>query len=104
MRSMAMIEVDSIEAVKGQGLLPLVTAPHRDAFALLTQEVFDGRPGFLEIEIVGHRGTRRRCGEKPDWRGIRSISAGGSPATFCVQSLASSWLRYGSAQVAWRVA
>jgi PAS domain S-box-containing protein len=56
---LAMIEVDSLDAVKGREIWPLVAAPHRDAFAQLTKDVFDGRSGSLQFEIVGLRGTRR---------------------------------------------
>ena len=56
---LAMVEVDSIEALKGQSVLPIVTPPHRAAFAELTRQVFEGKSGSLQFETVGLRGTRR---------------------------------------------
>jgi PAS domain S-box-containing protein len=56
---LAMIEIDDLESVRGQCLLPLLAPAHRDAFSQLTRDVFDGTTGTLQCEIVGFRGTRR---------------------------------------------
>src|SRR5690606_20846995 len=56
---LAMIEAGGLDGVKGQSVLPLVTAPHREAFAQLTRDVFDGRSGSLQFEMVTLRGTHR---------------------------------------------
>lgn len=55
---LAMVEADSFDQVKGQSLLPLVAPEYRDAFAALTDEVFRGREGSLEFEMVGLKGRR----------------------------------------------
>ena len=54
-----MIEADSIEPVRGHCVLDLVDSRHRQAFRDLTREVAGGRPGRLQFEIVGLKGTRR---------------------------------------------
>jgi two-component system, NarL family, sensor histidine kinase UhpB len=56
---LTMIEADRLDIVKGHDVLPLVTAPHREAFAQLTKDVFDGKSGSVQFEIVGLRGTHR---------------------------------------------
>jgi len=56
---LAMLEVDGLEVVKGRSVLPLVTPPHRAAVADLTRQVFEGKSGSLQFEVVGLRGTRR---------------------------------------------
>ncbi len=56
---LAMLEVDGLEVVKGRSVLPIVTPPHRAAFADLTRQVFEGKSGSLQFEIVGFRGARR---------------------------------------------
>jgi len=48
-----MIDADSVNQVKGECIYPLVTPPYRDAFMLLTQQVFKGIPGTLEFEAIG---------------------------------------------------
>jgi diguanylate cyclase (GGDEF)-like protein/PAS domain S-box-containing protein len=55
---LAMIEADSLEEVRGKCLYPLVTPEYRWAFKKLTEEVFEGKAGKLEFEIVGLRGRR----------------------------------------------
>jgi PAS domain S-box-containing protein len=56
---LAMIEVDDLESVRSNSVLPLFAPPHRDAFSQLTRDVFDGTSGALQCEIIGMRGTRR---------------------------------------------
>ncbi len=54
-----MIEVDSLEQVKGQCVGSMVTSEHREPFMELTRNVFQGRTGTLLFELVGAKGTRR---------------------------------------------
>ncbi len=57
---LAMIGADSLEAVAGRSLYPLVVAEHRDAFRELTERVCrGGAGGTLQFEIVGLKGRRR---------------------------------------------
>ncbi len=56
---LAMIEADNLEMVKGKSVLGNVSPHHRDAFANLTKNVFNGESGELEFEIEGLKGTRR---------------------------------------------
>ena len=51
-----MIEADSFEQVKGQCVCPLISDQHRDAFAALTKQVFQGISGTLEFETIGLKG------------------------------------------------
>ena len=57
---LAMIEVESLDEVRGKFLAPLMRPADREAFTALTDAVFQGRAGVLEFEIVGFKGTRRR--------------------------------------------
>ena len=54
-----MIEVDTLEQVKGQSVGPMVTSEYREPFMELTRNVFLGQSGTLLFEIVGAKGTRR---------------------------------------------
>ncbi len=56
---LAMIEVASLEQVKGQCVYPIVTPEYRESFMELTKNVFLGNPGNLLFEMVGAKGTRR---------------------------------------------
>src|SRR2546425_3277779 len=56
---LTMIEAGSMEEVVGRDVLSIVAPEHRTAFAALTRQVFDGKSGTLEFEIVGLKGTRR---------------------------------------------
>ena len=53
-----MLEVDSLEQVKGQSVYPLVLPEYRDAFMKLTEEIFQGRSGNLRFEMTGVKGRR----------------------------------------------
>jgi PAS domain S-box-containing protein len=53
---LAMIEADSFDQIKGQPVSALVTEDYRRAFDTLTREVFQGKSGSLEFEIVGIKG------------------------------------------------
>ncbi len=53
-----MIQVDSMEQVKGQCVCPLVTEEYRDVFLDLTRRVFQGESGTLAFEMVGAKGRR----------------------------------------------
>ena len=56
---LAMIEAESIEIVKGNSILGIITQEHRKEFQKLTQSVFKGETGKLEFEIKGLKGTHR---------------------------------------------
>jgi len=54
-----MIEVDSLEQVKGQCVGPMVAPEYRERFMELTRNVFQGQSGTLLFELVGAKGTHR---------------------------------------------
>jgi PAS domain S-box-containing protein len=56
---LAMLEVDSVDAVNKHGLLNFVSSEYRDAFDALHRRVMAGESGTLEFEAVGIKGTRR---------------------------------------------
>ncbi len=56
---LAMIEAENEEQVRGKNINNLVTPPYRNAFNKLASDVFAGKPGMLEFEIVGLKGTQR---------------------------------------------
>ena len=56
---LAMIEADDIDQVKGKSIFNIINKPYRKAFQNLTENVFKGKPGTLEFEITGFKGTRR---------------------------------------------
>ncbi len=60
---LAMIEADSLEIVKGKSVLGIIAPKDRDAFARLTQNVFNGESGILEFEITGFKGNHRSAGD-----------------------------------------
>jgi len=51
-----MLEVDTLEQVKGQCVCPLIVDLHWDAFMGLTKRVFQGESGILVFEMVGVKG------------------------------------------------
>ena len=51
-----MLQVDSLDQVKGQCVCPLVTSEYREAFLDLTKRVFQGESGTLSFEMVGMKG------------------------------------------------
>ena len=51
-----MLQVDSLEQVKGQNVCPFVSPEYRDAFMKLTKEVCSGVSGTLTFEVVGLKG------------------------------------------------
>ncbi len=53
-----MIQVDKLDAVKGQCVCPLVTSEYRPQFMDLTKRVFQGETGTLLFEMVGMKGRR----------------------------------------------
>lgn len=56
---LAMIEADSLEEVKGKKVITLVQEPYQQVFDKLIKEVFEGKVGTLEFEMVGLKGTKR---------------------------------------------
>ena len=53
---LSMIQADSFDQVEGRCVYPMIAEPYRDAFAAVTKDVFQGKPGSLEFEIVGLKG------------------------------------------------
>jgi PAS domain S-box-containing protein len=57
---LAMIEVDSLDMVKGRSVLPIIDEEFRENFKTLTNTICkDGKNGMLQFRITGNRGTRR---------------------------------------------
>lgn len=54
-----MIEADSFQQVAQQCVYPMVVEADREAFRRMNEGVFAGRPGHLEFQMVGLRGTAR---------------------------------------------
>src|SRR3989441_5531551 len=55
---LAMIEAESIDAVRGLPITDVVAPEHRAAFEELHRRVFAGESGTLEFEVIGLRGKR----------------------------------------------
>lgn len=55
---LAMIEADSIEAIRGLPVVEMIAPEHRVAFANLHRRVFAGEAGTLEFEVIGLKGKR----------------------------------------------
>jgi PAS domain S-box-containing protein len=53
-----MIQVDSLDQVKGQCIYPMITSEFRVEFMDLTKRVFQGESGTLMFEIVGRKGRQ----------------------------------------------
>lgn len=53
-----MLQVESLEQVRGQFVCPLVAPEHQQAFMDLTRRVFQGQPGRLEFQMTGMRGSQ----------------------------------------------
>jgi len=53
-----MLDVESLDQVKGQCVCPLVTADSRQEFMDLVKRVFQGESGVLQFEMVGMKGRR----------------------------------------------
>jgi diguanylate cyclase (GGDEF)-like protein/PAS domain S-box-containing protein len=53
---LAMIEADSLDLVKDKSIYSLISPEDRPAFKKLTKEVFQGKTGTLEFEVVGKKG------------------------------------------------
>lgn len=51
-----MLQVDSLDQVKGQCVCPLITSEYRPAFMELTRRVCQGESGTLLFEMVGMKG------------------------------------------------
>jgi len=51
-----MIQVDSLDQVKGQCICPLITSEFSQAFMDLTRQVFQGKSGTLLFEMIGMKG------------------------------------------------
>ncbi len=55
-----MIQAESLEQVRGCMIGPLIAAGHREPFTALLHEVFQGKTGSLEFELVGLQGRKLR--------------------------------------------
>ncbi len=53
---LAMIEADSLDRVKGRSVYGIVSPEHRNAFKKLMEEIFHGKTGMLQFEIIGMKG------------------------------------------------
>jgi diguanylate cyclase (GGDEF)-like protein/PAS domain S-box-containing protein len=53
-----MMEADSFQQIANQCLYPFVVEEHRNAFRELTEQVFCGKSGMLEFQIIGLKGRR----------------------------------------------
>lgn len=61
-----MIEADTLDQVKGQMIVPLISDQYQQAFSSLTESCFNGRSGSLEFEMTGLKG-------KPLWLETRAV-------------------------------
>ena len=50
------MEVDSLEEIKGQSIFPRISAEYRESFIKLTRDVFQGISGRLEYKVVSLNG------------------------------------------------
>ena len=55
---LAMVEADSLDAVRGRQIVEVVSPEYRAAFTDLHRRVFAGESGTLEFEITGLKGKR----------------------------------------------
>ena len=55
-----MLEADSVDDVRSHRLSEFIVPEDREAFAGLHRRVMAGENGFLEFEVIGLRGSRRR--------------------------------------------
>jgi len=53
-----MLEVDSLEQIRGKSVYPLVDPEYRQAFTNLTREVFKGNTGSLKFRMTGVMGRQ----------------------------------------------
>lgn len=56
---LAMVEAENESAIRGKSVYSLVAPEYRQAFQGLLEDVFQGRRGLLEFDIIGLKGTRR---------------------------------------------
>src|ERR1041384_3737688 len=56
---LAMVEAESLEAVRGTAIIELVAPESRSSFIDLHRRVFAGESGTLEFEIIGLKGKHR---------------------------------------------
>jgi len=50
-----LMDAEYFEQVKGQSIYPLITTEYRNAFVKLSNDVFQGMSGNLELELVGFK-------------------------------------------------
>src|SRR3954470_6320616 len=54
-----MVGAESLDALRGHCVFPLIVPEHREAFRDLVERVAGGADGSLEFEVVGLKGVRR---------------------------------------------
>ena len=57
---LAMIEADSLDQVKGKSIYALIATEHIETFKNNVEEVFQGKSGTLEFDMIGIKGRRIR--------------------------------------------
>jgi PAS domain S-box-containing protein len=56
---LAMLEADNLAQLKGKPVMDIIKEPYRKAFKEIIQNVFEGKSGKMEFEIMGLKGTHR---------------------------------------------
>lgn len=56
---LAMFEVESLEQIRQQSILPIIAPAHREAFTEHLARVLGGESGTIDFEIIGLKGTHR---------------------------------------------
>ena len=56
---LAMLEIESQEAVQGYGFLEFISPQYKKLFAEFHRSVCSGRSGWLEFPVIGAKGTKR---------------------------------------------
>ncbi|HVX12191.1 MAG TPA: ATP-binding protein [Pirellulales bacterium] len=54
-----MVEVDSLEVVRGKSVYDIISEEHRDVYREFNKRICEGKKGSLEFDIVGLGGTKR---------------------------------------------
>ena len=54
-----MVEAESLDNIRGESVIPLIAAEHRERFIEATRQTFQGNRTSVEFEMVGLKGTRR---------------------------------------------
>jgi PAS domain S-box-containing protein len=54
-----MLEADSMEQVIGKSVLDTINVPYKKAYRKIIKNGFNGKPGVIEYEITGYKGSHR---------------------------------------------